>query len=266
MNRRHFGILGAATALTLALAACAPAASNTGGDTSLSDVKSKGEIVFGTEGTYNPFSYHDGGSGPLTGYDVEVAQAVAGKLGVKASFQETQFDGIFAGLDAKRFDVIANQISINPTRSAKYSMSTAYTVSPGVVVTKESDNSIHSMTDLKGKTTAQSLTSNWYKVAQDDGATVQSVEGWAQAVSLLKDGRVDATVNDKLTFLDYTKTNTNSGLKIAATTPDADHNAFALRKGATALTDAVNKALSDLATDGTLAKISTKYFGADVSK
>lgn len=268
MNRLSFGFTGLLVALSVALGACSGGSSgqSSAADTSLSDVKSKGQIIFGTEGTYKPFDYHENGSGALTGYDVEIAQAVAGKLGVKASFEETQFDGIFAGLDAKRFDVIADQISINDERQAKYSMSTPYTVSPGVVVTKADNSSIHSIADLKGKTTAQSLTSNWYKVAQGAGANVQAVEGWAQSVSLLKDGRVDATVNDKLTYLDYVKNNPNAGLKVAAETPDKSRNAFALRKGATALTDAVNKALADLAADGTLVKISTKYFGTDVTK
>ncbi|MFI5086050.1 MAG: amino acid ABC transporter substrate-binding protein [Actinomycetales bacterium] len=271
MNRRSFGIVGLVAAISLTLGACStgassPSSSAAGGDTSLSDVKSKGEIVFGTEGTYKPFSYHENGAGDLTGFDVDVAKAVAGKLGVKASFQETQFDGIFAGLDAKRFDAIANQISITPERQAKYSLSTPYTVSPGVVVTKSDNNDIHSIADLKGKTTAQSLTSNWFKVAQDAGANVQAVEGWAQSVSLLKEGRVDATVNDKLTYLDYVKTNKDSGLKVAAETTDKSKSAIAMRKGATALTDAVDKALADLAADGTLAKISTKYFDADVTK
>ena len=68
----------------------------------------------------------------------------------------------------------------------------------------KSDNSdISSLADLKGKTSAQSLTSNWYELAKQAGAKVEAVEGWAQAVTLLEQGRVDATINDKLTYLDY---------------------------------------------------------------
>lgn len=268
MKRRKIALIGLLASLALAVAGCGNSGgSASGGDTSLSDVQSKGELVIATEGTYKPFSFHDnGGSGPLMGYDVEVAQAVVSKLGVKANFQETQFDGIFAGLDAKRFDVIANQISINPDRQKKYEFSTPYTVSTGVIVTKADNNSIKSLADLKGKTTAQSLTSNWYKLATDAGANVQGIEGWAQSVALLQQGRVDAIVNDKLTYLDFAKTNPDAGLKIAAETSDKSESAFALPKGATALTDAINKALAQLSADGTLAKISEKYFGTDVSK
>lgn len=277
MNRRRFAAVGLIAAISLALGACSSggtanstgssAGSSSGGaDTSLSDVKSKGELVVATEGTYKPFTYHEGGSGSLTGYDVEIARAVAAKLGVKATFRETQFDGIFAGLEAKRFDMIANQISINPERSAKYDFSTPYTVSPGVIVTKAGDNSITSFKSLKGKTTAQSLTSNYYKLAQQNGANVQAVEGWAQAIALLRQGRVDAVVNDKLTYLDYIKTNPDAGLKIAAETAEKSRNAFVFRKGSNALVKAVDKALADLQADGTLTKISIKYFGVDVSK
>ena len=132
-------------------------------------------LTVATEGTYRPFSFHDE-SGALTGYDVEIAQAVADKLGLKVRFQETQWDAIFAGLDAGRFDVIANQVSITPERQAKYLFSSPYTVSRGVVVTTEDDSSISSFADLAGKTTAQSLTSNWYELATSSGAQVEAVE------------------------------------------------------------------------------------------
>jgi cystine transport system substrate-binding protein len=184
---------------------------------------------------------------------------------VKAQFEETQWDAMFAGLDAGRFDMIADQVSITPERQADYQFSTPYTVSPGVVVTTSDDSSISSFADLKGKTTAQSLTSNWYDMAKKAGANVQNVEGWAQAVTLLKQGRVDATVNDKLTFLDWQKSQGDNSLKIAATSTDVAHNAFAFRPGSETLVKAVDQALAQLRQDGTLAKISQKYFGQDVS-
>ena len=147
-----------------------------------------------------------------------------------------------------------------------YEFSLPYTVSTGVIVVRSDNTSITSFASLKGRTTAQSLTSNWYKLAQSSGANVQAVEGWAQSVALVQQGRVDATINDKLTYLDYVKTNGQSGLKIAAETTDKSQSAVALKKGATALTQAVDKALQQLADDGTLTSISQKYFGADVTK
>jgi L-cystine transport system substrate-binding protein len=246
-------------------AAASGAATSDASDGSLAAVKKAGTLTIGTEGTYRPFSFHEGGSGELTGYDVEVAKAVADKLGVTAKFEETQWDGIFAGLEAGRFDTIGNQVTINPERSAKYELSAPYTVSTGVIVVPSDNTTIKSFKDLAGKTTAQSLTSNWYALAQESGATVQGVEGWAQSVALVEQGRVDATINDKLTFLDYKKDKGATGLKLAAETTDKSESAFAFKKGSTTLTDAVNTALDDLRADGTLTKISEKYFGEDVS-
>lgn len=250
----------------LALAACGSGGADTTAQTGLAAIQDAGTIVVGTEGTYRPFSFHANGSGDLTGYDVEITEAVAEKLGVDVQFEETQWDAIFAGLDANRFAMIANQVSINPEREEAYEFSDPYTVSPGVIVVPAGETSISSFADLNGKTTAQSLTSNWYELAQENGAKVEAVEGWAQAVALLEQGRVDATVNDKLTYLDYLQQTPDAPLEIAAETDDPALSAFAFAKGNTELRDAVNEALTELRADGTLAEISEKYFGENVSE
>jgi len=266
----RLSIAGLAVA-ALALTGCGSSSDGASSDskasgTSLQDVEDAGTLVVGTEGTYPPFTFHEGGNGDLTGYDVEVAEAVAEELGVDVEFEETQWDAIFAGLDAGRFDMIANQVSITPERQEDYVFSTPYTYSKGVIVVNEGDTSISSFDDLDGKTTAQSLTSNWYELAEQSGAKIENVEGWVQAVALVQQGRVDATVNDELTFLDYQNTEGDMSLEIAATTEDEAHNAFAFRKGSDDLVAAVDKALVALRKDGTLAEISKKYFGDDVSR
>ncbi|PPH41616.1 polar amino acid ABC transporter substrate-binding protein [Rathayibacter sp. AY1E4] len=275
-------LLGTTAAAALVLAGCAPAstddvvsgssgegtASGSSGLT-LAEVEESGKLTIGTEGTYPPFSFHaDGGTGALTGYDVDVITAVAEKLGVEPDFQETQWDAMFAGLDGARFDVIANQVSINDEREAKYDFSEPYSVSPGVVIVPSSDTSITDLAGLSGKTTAQSLSSNWYTVAQENGAEVEGVEGWAQAIALVEQGRVDATVNDRLTWLDWSTTYPDqaAGLKVAVTTDDTSESAFTFPKGSDDLVEAVDSALDELREDGTLASISERYFGADVSQ
>jgi len=274
---RRLSTGGVLAALVLGLAACSDGSASTGAAGSdggaqeegatLAEVREAGVLTVGTEGTYRPFTFHEGGTGDLTGYDVEVVEAVADELGVEVEFQETQWDAIFAGLDAGRFDVIANQVSITPEREADYAFSAPYTVSPGVIVVNEGDDSISSLSDLEGKRTAQSLSSNWYQLAEDNGAQVEAVEGWAQAVTLLRQGRVDATINDSLTFLDYEKTEGgDTGLAVAAQTEDEARNAFAFRKGSDTLVEAFDQALQSLRADGTLAAISREYFGADVSR
>ncbi|MFK0403573.1 amino acid ABC transporter substrate-binding protein [Microbacterium sp. NPDC090225] len=272
MSRRLIAVTAlvvAAAALTACSGSSTPASTSSDESSASSDfgLATEGTLTVGTEGTYRPFSFHDdNGAGELTGYDVEIIEAVADKLGLEVKFEETQWDAIFAGLDAGRFDVIANQVTINDERTAKYLFSTPYTVSPGVIVVADDDDSISSFADLEGKTTAQSLTSNWNDLATESGAKVEGVEGWAQAVELLRQGRVDATINDKLTFLDYETTNSPTGLKIAAETDDAGEQAFAFTKDKESLVEAVDAALEELRADGTLAEISEKYFGEDVSQ
>ncbi len=268
MPRRSITAIVLAATAAVALSACgsaSPESADSAAAGSDYGLVTEGTLTVATEGTYRPFSYHDE-SGELVGFDVEIAEAVADKLGLEVSFQETQWDAIFAGLDAGRFDVIGNQVSINPEREAKYLFSEPYTVSPGVIVVKEDDDSISSFDDLAGKTTAQSLTSNWYTLAEESGAQVEAVEGWAQAVALLEQGRVDATVNDSLTFLDYEKSEGPTGLKIAVETDDPSLSAFALTKDKEALVEAIDEALAELREEGVLAEISEKYFGDDVTQ
>lgn len=275
MTARLLSTLAISTVAALTLASCgggdetqgedAPAEESTSGLT-LEEVQEAGVLTIGTEGTYRPFSFHEGGAGELTGYDVEIVTAVAEELGVEAEFEETQWDAMFAGLDSARFDVIANQVSITEEREQSYLFSAPYTVSNGVIVTLAENDEISSFEDLEGATTAQSLTSNWNELARESGAEVEAVEGWAQAVALLEQGRVDATINDKLTYLDSQQTNPDDGIKIAAETTDSSHSAMAFRQGSDDLVKAVDEALEELSTDGTLAKISQQYFGADVTK
>lgn len=221
-------------------------------------------ITVATEGTYAPFTFHDA-SNKLTGYDVEVFNAVAKKAGYKVKWQETTWDGIFAGLDAKRWDAIANEVTIRPDRIAKYDITLPYTISNYAIVTRAADTRVKTATDIKGLTTAQSATSSFADLAKQYGADVQTVEGFTQAIALLQLGRVDATLNDSLAVLDYLRNNRDAGVKIAAQFGDASRQGFVFRKGSGYM-PAFNKALRALITNGTIAKLGVKYFGRDVSK
>lgn len=253
-----------AALLTAVLAACSTTSGGSSGGSDLQAVKSAGVLRVGTEGTYAPFSYHDPKTNALTGYDVEVAKAIADKLGVKVEYVETPWDAIFAGLTSKRFDAVVNQVTKNPERAGLYGLSSTYNYSEGVIATRADDSSITSLAALKGKKSAQSLTSNWAKVAKDAGAQVESVEGFTQAITLLKQSRVDATVNDSLAVLDYQKSTGDQTVKIAGKTGDISEQVVATRKGSD-LVAAIDKALGELKADGTLKKLSQKYFGSDVS-
>ena len=251
--------LFAAALMQVAALASAEAGEN------LNAIKSAGVLKIGTEGTYAPFTYHDA-SGALVGFDVEIGQAVAEKLGVKAEFLEGKWDGLIAGLDANRYDTVINQVGITEERKKKYDFSEPYIASKAVLIVKSDNEEIKDFADLKGKKAAQSLTSNFGKLATASGAELVGTDGFDQSIQLVLTGRADATINDSLSFLDFKKKKPDAPVKIAAEQADADFSGIIIRKGEPELLEAINKALVEIKADGTYDKISQKYFGADVSK
>lgn len=259
-NNSATGGNAAAEPTAAATDSAAPAEQN-----SLEAVKASGKLRIGTEGTYAPFTYHDA-DGKLTGFDVEIVEEVTKRLGVEAEFIETQWDGIFAGMDAKRFDTIFNEVSITDERKVKYDFSDPYIVSKAVLIVSEDNEDIKSFADLKGKKAGQSLTSNLGQIATDNGAEIVSTEGFNQAIDLLTSGRIDATVNDGLSFLDLKKQKPDIKIKQVDEIAEGSYSAAVFLKGNDELVQAVNEALTAMHDDGTYLKISEKYFGADVSK
>lgn len=233
--------------------------------TALDDIKSAGALRVGTEGTYAPFTFHDG-SGALVGFDVEIAREIAKRIGVEAQFVEGPWDGLIAGIDANRYDVVINQVGITDERKAKYDFSEPYIASKAALVVKGDNTDITSFEDLQGKKAAQTITSNFGKLAQANGAEIVPTEGFDQSIALVLQGRADATINDSLSFFDFKKQKPDADVKIAATQADADYSGVLLAKNKPELLDAINKALADIKADGTYATISQKYFGEDVSQ
>lgn len=264
MRRHALGVLAALVLALLYPMLMTGAAQAADGGPGASGASEEGrEVVVGTEGTYPPFSFNE--DGRLTGYDVEVMKAVAKEAGWRLRFVQSQFDALFGSLDSGRVDVIANQISVNPEREARYTFSEPYAYSRGVIVAKKGSD-IRTLADLKGLTTAQSATSNWSKVAKDAGAKVENVDQFAQAADLVARGRVDAIVNDNIAVLDYLATTGDDSIEVVGDAGDeVGEQALAFRKDDQALAQEADRALDSLRADGTLARLSEKYFKADVS-
>ena len=240
--------------VALVLAACGS------GDEASDDV-----LRVGTEGTYAPFSFH-GDGGELTGYDVDVIREVAKRMGRDVEFFETQWDGMFAGLDAERFDVIANQVGINEEREAAYAFTTPYTHSEAVLLVKEG-SPIDSFEAMDGEKASQTLTSNFGELAKSYGATLEQVEGFNQAIDLVTSGRVAGTFNDKISALDFLKQRPDAPVEMVEGDGEgASDSAFLVRKGDEALIEQMNEALEAMRDDGTLVELSERWFGADVTK
>lgn len=251
--------------LLLAAGVLVAMATPTFAQTALDAIKTAGALRIGTEGTYAPFTYHDA-SGALVGFDVEIGQAIAKQLGVEAQFVEGPWDGLIAGIDADRYDVVINQVGINADRQAKYDFSEPYIASKAALVVRGDNTTITTFADLAGKNAAQTLTSNFGKLAEENGATLVGTEGFDQSIALVIQGRADATINDSLSFFDFKKQQPDADVKVVATAEDADFSGVLLAKGKPELLAAINEALAAIKADGTYAEISQKYFGEDVSQ
>lgn len=233
----------------------------------LAQIQQKGELVVAMEGTWSPWTYHDE-SDKLVGYDVEVAQLIANKLGVKATFVEGEWDGLFAGLDAGRYDLVVNGVEVTQERQEKYDFSDPYGYIRTAIIVDGSNMEIQSFEDLNGKKTANTISSTYAELAESYGAQVTAVDDLNQTFELLNTGRIDATLNAELTFYDYINAHPEKNLKIAALTDDASLVCIPIRKGveSESLRKAVNKAIDEIRESGELAKLSDKYFGNDISQ
>lgn len=234
-------------------------------DDSLQKIKDSGVLRIGTEGTYAPYSYHDE-SGKLTGFDIEIAELVAERLGVKPEFIETKWDAMIAGLDADRFDIIANQVGITEEREEKYDFSEPYTYIHGALIVAKDNDTIKTFDDIKGKKSAQTLTSNWGKTAEEYGAELVGVDGFDQSIELVESGRADLTINSEVALYDYLKQKPDAGIKKVALSDDPSIVGIPVPKGETSLYEAINQAILDLKQEGKLKEISEKYFGTDITQ
>ena len=281
MKRRTFislmSVMAAAGVLTLAgcssnsgssaaASGAASSAASTGAADQLAAIQANGKLVVALEGAWQPWSFHDE-SDTLVGYDVEVSRAIAEKLGVEPEYVESDWDSLFAGLDAGRFDIVCNGVEVTDERAKTYDFTTPYGYIHTALAVRKDNEDIKSFEDLKGKTTANSLASTYMELAESYGATVQGIDTLEETIQLLTAGRIDATLNADVSFYDYLNVHPDADFKLVAQTEDASHVAIPVRKGddSASLLEAINTAIEELRADGTLKALGEKYFGQDIS-
>ena len=233
----------------------------------LAQIQSKGELVIALEGNWAPWSFHDD-SDALVGYDVEVGKAIAEKLGVKATFVEGEWDGLLAGVEAGRYDMVINGVDITDSRKETYDFSAPYAYIRTALIVRGDNDTIHSFEDLDGKKTANSIASTYMNLAESYGATCYGVATLDETLTMVLQGRADATLNAIVSYTDYMAQHPDSNLKVVATTEEASNVSIPMRKGeeTASLMEAINQAIAELREDGVLSELSTRFFGEDISE
>ena len=244
----------------------AGADSASAGDDLLAKVQNSGKLVIAMEGNWAPWTYENE-DGELVGFEVEVSRAVAEKLGVTPEYVTGEWDGLLAGVQAGRYDVMANGVGYTEERAQAYYYSDFYAFNRTALVVRGDNEEIKSLEDLDGKTTCNSANSTYQLLAEKYGATVKDVESLAGTIDELMAGRVDATLNAEVSINDYMREQPDADIKIVDYDPDVEQVGMIMPYGASSdsLRDAINQALEELRADGTLTEISNKYFGMDIT-
>ena len=253
--------------LTAGLIGLTCAAATAHAEDLLDQVKARGTLRIGLEGTFPPFNSKDTKTGELVGFDVDIAKAVAAKLGVKPEFITTEWSGIIAGLQAGKFDVIVNQVGVTDARKQVLDFSPAYTYSGAELIQrKKDDRQFKSLEDLKGHKLGVGLGTNYMDMAKAvPGIDVKTYPGAPEYLRDLADNRIDAALNDRL-MVAYLLKQSDLPLRAGAMVGTGNPSAIPFKKGNPKFAKAIDDAMKELEADGTFAKISDKWFGIDVTK
>ena len=260
--------------LILALAACGGGGSDQQGDAdsgdgSLQRVLDAGKLTVGCEGNWVPYVYNEGGTGELTGFEVEIAKEIAARLGVEAEFNvASQWDGVIAGLDAKRYDTVICGTNPNPERQEKYYMTVPYSESPIALVVAADNTEIKTFEDLKGKLAANALSSSSGQIARNYGAELSDCN-LTQAMDLLVTHRADAHVNNLTSIVEFLKAKPDTAVTVAAIYKPQNsyeiESSAMFRKEDVELGQAVDKVIQEMIEDGTCYNLAVKYLGQQVA-
>lgn len=233
---------------------------------SLSRIQAQGYMVFGTEGNWAPWTYYTE-DGERAGFDIEVAIAVAQKLGVEARFIDGEWSGLLMGVTNGMYDSMANGVDVTEDRMNTFDFSAPYCFNRTALIVRSDNEEITSFEDLAGKKTANSPASTYMLLAEAYGAEVDGVEDLAGTMAMVINGHVAATLNAEASFYDFMAARPDAPLKIAAIHDEVTSVAFPLRKGedSDSLRAAIDKAIAELREEGVLAAISQKYFAGDLT-
>jgi polar amino acid transport system substrate-binding protein len=240
----------------------------TGEDTSLSTIKEKGKLVLGLDASFPPMGYMDEDMN-IVGFDIDLAQEVCKRMGVELVLQPIEWAAKEQELDTKNIDVIWNGLSYSEDRANAMTLSQTYMKNNQVVVVL-ADSPINTLADLAGKTVAiqngstASDAMEEHKEVTDTLKELVKVNDNVQAMMDLKINGSDAVVMDEVVALYYMEKEAGT-YRVLDETLAAEEYVIGFRKGDTALCQEIEKYLKEMKEDGTLATISTTWFGKDVN-
>ena len=230
----------------------------------------KGKLKIGMEIGYPPFEYFDTDGKTPIGFDVRLGQELAKKLGLEAEFIDTAWDGILAGLDTDRYDIIISAMTITPDRLANYDFSKAYIGNAqSIILQKDSTLEISSPADLEGKKVgvqAETTSDYFMKKLHSEQELNYESAGYDKVMNAyddLKLNRIDAVCSDSLVAVSYLS-KPQSEYKKAWEGEAEEYFGICIKKGNSQLKNKINENLDKMIEDGTLTTIYTEIFGGDL--
>lgn len=244
-----FGIAG--------LTGCGEDANQSGGDSA-----NAGTLKVGTTADFAPFEFHSDNQKDYQGFDVELINAIAKDMGRKVEIKDLAFENLIPSLQSKDIDVAISAITINDERQKTVNFSDSYYQSGLSIVVREDESTINSVEDLKGKNIAARVDTTGLAEAQKiENATAKSFETPFDCYNELKNGGVDAVINDK-PVNDYTiQKNLVTGLKVLPNSLTTEDYGIMVAKDSGDLQKQINESLKKLRENGEYDKIYSKWFG-----
>ncbi len=248
------------TILTVAIIAALVFTGCTSQGSNLSRIKKAGVLKVGADTTYPPFEWINTQTGKPQGFDVDLANLIAKKLGVKAEIISTAWDGIIPALKAGKFDVIISAMTITDERKKEIDFSDPYYDSGQIIAVRKDNTTIHGPEDLSGKVVGvQTGTTGEIAAKKIKGAIIKEYPDIQYAFTDLEKGRIDAVINDFPVSAYYAKGHPD--VKLVGKLFTKEQYGIALRKDETDLKEAINKILKEIKSDGEYDQIFEKWFG-----
>jgi polar amino acid transport system substrate-binding protein len=220
----------------------------------------EGQLLVGTDTPFPPFEI---GQPPnISGYDIEVMNAIAENMDLSVTYQDTAFDTIFRDVANGQFDITAAATTITPERQQKVNFSDPYYEAQQALLVEEGSD-ITSVDQLGGTVVGaqDGTTGETYANDETDASEVRGFPEGPDAVAALTTGQVEAVIIDQPVAVDAVEK--QGGVTLVQTIPTNELYGFAMAKDKTALLDAVNQALRQIKDDGTIADLYQKYFNAE---